>query len=71
MQQTHTGNTCTNNICTNPTFVLLLFLTVVQSVQPDDVVLAHLFGRAEFHVGVGDGLHRGPAVPREGVTKIT
>ena len=69
-QQTHTGSSCTNGIRTNPTFVLLLLLTLVQSVHSDDVVPAHLLGCAEFHVGVGDGLHRGAAVHREAVPKI-
>lgn len=45
-------------------------LTPVQSVQPDDVILAHLFGGAEFNVGVGDGHHGGLVVAREGVPGV-
>jgi hypothetical protein len=40
---------------------------LVEVVDPDDVVLAHLLGLAEGHVGVGDGDHGGLVVLGEGV----
>lgn len=41
--------------------------TSVQDVDSGDVVVAHLLPCAELNVGVGNGLHGGQAVPREGV----
>ena len=41
--------------------------TCVQRVQSADVVPAHLIGRAELYVGVGDRHHGGHIVPAEGI----
>lgn len=45
-------------------------LTLVQSVQSGDVILAHLSARAELNIGIGNGLHGGLVVAREGVPGI-
>lgn len=45
-------------------------LTFVKPVQPGDVVFAHLGGRAELNICVGDGLHSGLIVPGEGIPGI-
>lgn len=61
----HTGNTYRTKA-----FVFSSCLTLVQTVQPGDVVLAHLVGCAEFNIGVGDRHHRGLIVPGEGIPEI-
>lgn len=45
-------------------------LTLVQPVQSDDVILAHLSARAKFDIGIGNGLHGGLVVAREGIPGI-
>ena len=45
-------------------------LTLVQPVQSEDVILAHLGARAEINICIGDGLHSGLIVPREGIPGI-
>lgn len=49
-----------------PPFSLRL-TALVESVQPGDVILAHLCGLAEGHIAVWDGLHGGEVVLGEGV----
>lgn len=40
---------------------------IVQTVQPVDVILAHLGGLAKGHIAVGNGHHGGEVVLGEGV----
>lgn len=45
-------------------------LTLVQPVQSGDVILAHLSSCAKFNIGIGNGLHGGLVVAREGIPGI-
>ena len=53
-------------MCTNR-----VSLTSVQSVQSNDVIPAHLGGRAKFNIGVGDRDHSGLVVRGEGVPAVS
>lgn len=46
---------------------LRILTALVQPVQPLNVILAHLGGLAERHIGVGNGLHSGTVVLGEGI----
>ena len=50
--------------------LLLISVTLIQPVQSKDVVLAHLGAGAEVNICIGDGLHSGLVVPREGIPGI-
>lgn len=45
-------------------------LRTVQTVQPGDVILAHLGGLAKFNIGVGKSYDRGLIVPGEGIPEF-
>lgn len=56
----HIQNSCCISYC----------LTLVQPVQSGDVILAHLSSCAKFNIGIGNGLHGGLVVAREGIPGI-
>lgn len=56
----HIQNLCCISYC----------LTLVQPVQSGDVILAHLSACAKFNIGIGNGLHSGLVVAREGIPGI-